>query len=89
MSRRELVVTGLLGFLLVAPLATPAGESASGLTGCPGYTDHLRNARAYLVRSDRANAIAELKRARESLRGCEAAQASETALACAVASRGS
>ena len=76
-----MVITGLLGFLFVVPVATPAGESPSALTECPGYADHLRNARAYLERSDRISAIAELKLARESLRGCEEAQASETGLA--------
>ena len=76
-----MVVAGLLGFLFVAPVAAPARESASALTGCPGYTDHLHKARAYLERSERANAIAELKRARESLRSCEEAQGDETALA--------
>ena len=71
--------------VLLAPLAARSEDSARAMTECPGYADHLRNARAYLERADRQNALAELKRARDSLSSCGTTQADETALAaCAV-----
>jgi hypothetical protein len=73
---------------LSGPVVATAGESRATIAGCPGYVDHLRTARAYLERKDRGNAVAELKKARESLRECEATQASETALACVAVGQG-
>jgi hypothetical protein len=43
-----------MGTLLASlPVAAQSGELQSAAAGCPGYTYHLRNARAYLERSDR------------------------------------
>ncbi len=82
MSRgSQIALVALVGFLLVESPAARADDSEAALAGCPGYMDHLRNARAYLARSDRSNALAELKRARESLQACEQAEAGETELA--------
>lgn len=70
-------VTALLG---AAPMAWPR-DVATESSKCPGYLDHLRNARLYLEHSDREHALAELKHARDSLRSCDQAQAAESALA--------
>jgi hypothetical protein len=43
-------------------------SSASGT--CPGYVQHLRQARVYLDRGERTSALAELRRAREELQAC-------------------
>jgi len=81
---KGIFVCALLAFSLLVPAAARSDDSE--VADCPGYADHLRNARAYLERSDRASALDELKRAEEALHGCEAAQASETALAACVTS---
>jgi hypothetical protein len=67
--------------MLFAPLAARSEDSDRAMTECPGYVDHLRNAQAYLEHADRQNALAELKRARDSLSTCDTAQADETELA--------
>jgi hypothetical protein len=67
--------------MLIAPRIVRSEEIGQTLRSCPGYADHLRNARQYLERSDRASAVRELKRAREALESCSGAQASETAIA--------
>jgi hypothetical protein len=61
-------------------------EFGQAVKTCPGYMDHLRNARQYLEHSDRKSALVELKRARASLESCGLAQASETAVAACVPS---
>jgi len=71
----------LLGFSSTTPAIAESEDSQSAVTECPGYADHLRIARAYLERSDRRNALFELKQARELLRECQAEEESENALA--------
>jgi hypothetical protein len=81
------IAIGTLGaFLILAPQSAHSADSETASLGCPGYAEHLRTARAYLASSDRANAVAELKRARESLRACEEAQAGDTMLAACTSS---
>jgi hypothetical protein len=82
MSHGKTFLSGvLLASWLISTPAVRADDSRSVIDQCPGYADHLRVARAYLERSDRANALVELKQARELLRVCEETQATETALA--------
>ena len=79
----------LLGFSSMTPAIAESDDSADSqrsITECPGYANHLRIARAYLERSDRRNALFELKQARELLRECQAEQESESALASRAAS---
>lgn len=71
----------IVGAVLVTPCVVRSQDEGVAITSCPGYVDHLRNARQYLGRSERASALVELKRARESLRYCEEADADEIALA--------
>ncbi|MGH7899607.1 MAG: hypothetical protein ACREQQ_16760 [Candidatus Binatia bacterium] len=71
----------LLTAVVLAPVVARAQSRDEAAASCPGYADHLRNARTYLERSDRKSALAELKRAREALRGCEEAEVDETAFA--------
>ncbi len=78
---RALVAVGILAAVLMTPRAAQSENLRQAGTRCRDYADHLRNARAYLESADRENALAELKRARESLRSCEKARGDETALA--------
>jgi hypothetical protein len=78
---KALVAVGILAAVLATPRAAQSEDLRQAATRCTDYADHLRNARAYLESSDREKAVAELKRARESLRSCEKAQGDETALA--------
>jgi hypothetical protein len=78
---KALVAMAILAAVLATPRAAQSKDLWQAATRCTGYADHLRNARAYLESADRENALAELKRARESLRSCEKAQGDETALA--------
>jgi hypothetical protein len=78
---KDLATVIIAATALLAPLAARSEDSDSAMAECPGYADHLRNAQAYLEHADRQNALAELKRARDSLSTCDTAQADETALA--------
>jgi hypothetical protein len=73
-----------IALVLIAPRMVRSDELGQAPKTCPGYTDHLRNARQYLERSERKSALVELKRARASLESCGQAQASETVLAACV-----
>jgi hypothetical protein len=78
---KGLATVTIAAAVLLSPLAARSEGPDRAMTECPGYADHLRNARAYLEHADRQNALAELKRARDSLSACDTAQADETALA--------
>ena len=60
--------------MCVTPVAafddTPAAS-------CPGYVEHLRNARTYLGQGDRKAAANELRRARNAIDGCVRDKAGE------------
>jgi len=47
-----------------------AEEAAVRSTTCASYAEHLRAARAYLSRGDRASAVAELRSAQKALVDC-------------------
>jgi len=78
---KTILAAALLASTLAGSSLARADDSKNVIDDCPGYADHLRIARAYLERSDRTNALVELKQARELLRECEETQATETALA--------
>lgn len=80
-TRKRASIAAILAGGLFATIVNAGDASNRALGGCPGYTEHLRNARAYLEHADRPNAVAELKRAREAIHSCEEAQAGETVLA--------
>lgn len=57
--------------LAVALLATPArGERVRPADACPAYGVALREARDALARGDRAQALADLQRAKAALQAC-------------------
>ena|ERR1051326_2047137 len=86
--RQGILTASILAFAFIGPSAAYSEEQERAVAECPAYADHLRSARAYLEHSDRSNALAELRRARESLEACQNAQADETALAaCATSIR--
>ena len=86
--RKGILVASIVAFASIGPSAAHSEEQERAVTECPAYADHLRSARAYLEHSDRSSALAELRRARESLETCQNAQADETALAaCATSTR--
>lgn len=82
MRRTKVIATAaILAAISAWPVGARSADVEHAHIGCADYADHLRNARAHLARSDREQALAELQRARESLRSCEEAQSGETALA--------
>ena len=55
---------------LAVALVIVGGPVASASSACPGYVEHLRQARRCLDRGERPSALAELRRAREALQAC-------------------
>ena len=74
MGRARLLRVGVLVSIVVAARClrvSPAwAEVATSLASCPGYVTHLRNARDYLSKGDRASAAAELRQAEQALDTC-------------------
>ena len=62
-------MVGRLAFLALTVVLV-GGPKASASGTCPGYVEHLRQARVYLDRGERPSALAELRRAREELQAC-------------------
>jgi hypothetical protein len=57
---------------------TPAtGSDAVPTEDCPGYVEHLRSARAYLVQGDRKAAASELRQAQHAIDACARGKADE------------
>jgi len=74
MGRTRLLRVGALASIVVAVhwlgISLAWAEGATSLASCPGYVTHLRNARDYLAKGDRASAAAELRQAEQALDTC-------------------
>lgn len=75
MGRARLLRAGILVSIVVAARClgvslARAEVVATSLASCPGYVIHLRNARDYLSKGDRASAAAELRQAEQALDTC-------------------
>jgi hypothetical protein len=57
---------------VVGPATAEVGTSPAS---CPGYVTHLRSARAYLAKGDRASAVVELRQAEQALDSCARGEA--------------
>jgi len=69
MARRHAVLLGVAALGLVAMTAVPS-RAESVAARCPAYPAHLRTARDYLARGNRAAAVHELRRAEDALGTC-------------------
>jgi hypothetical protein len=77
-------LSALLIFMLAlaGPLAAADdGEYDEESDDCPGYAVHVRNARAYLARGEREQALVEIRLARRASDACPTEDAEETAIA--------
>src|SRR5207244_9241581 len=77
MARRHAVLLGVAALGLVAMTVVPS-RAESVAARCPAYPAHLRTARDYLVRGNRAAAVHELRRAEDALGTCLRAEAAES-----------
>ena len=73
------VVSAFLLASMVVKSAT--AEEVTAAESCPTYRVHLRSARVYLERGDRAGALRELRGAQEALESCIREDAEEISLA--------
>jgi hypothetical protein len=80
MRRRAIVVIMGVG-LGVLPAFAMGVDIGTPPSRCPGYVVHLQGARAYLARSDRAGAAAELRQAEKALDSCIRGEAEGNAVA--------